>query len=454
MFVTAPRGGNKSSGVAALLLVSMVTGYFPAASRSYVFAVDRDQARIVIDLFNGWIARTPALAQMFTVSNYKVTCKINGSTVEVIGSDSGSAFGLLCDGVMVVDEFAQFPLTANSDRLWEAILSTVLKVPTCRLITMTTPGAPGHPSARVWSDAVRSPLWWTQQVKGPLPWLDPEELEEMRNSLPSSAYARLYLGEWQSSSDALVTEEDMAACLMPIDMAWPISPSSENWTIIGLDVGTTKDRTAAVVVHRTQDGHVVIDDIGLWAGTAKSPVDLATVRDWLVERSRRYGDAPVWHDPHEAKMLSQELVKLGVAVIPVAYSPSTFAEMAMTLHGLLKRHLMVLPHHPEFLSELASVRLKDSASGTIRIDTSPGSSQHDDMVMALAYATRVLAAEGTSRPVFQDETATDPFHEPALLPTPIVPQGVIGRPFSSMFSAEGLLSPVSDTDVIDISQYQ
>jgi phage terminase large subunit-like protein len=430
----------------------MLTGYFPPASRSYVFAVDRDQARIVVDLFNGWIARTPALASMFKVSNYKIECKSNGSTVEVIGSDSGSAFGLLCDGVMVVDEFAQFPLTANSDRLWEAVLSTVLKVPTCRLITMTTPGAPGHPSARVWQDAVRSKLWWTQQVKGPLPWLDPTELDEMRTSLPRSAYARLYLGEWQSSSDALVTEEDLAACLMPIDMAWPLSPSPENWTVIGLDVGTTKDRTAAVVVHKQGD-YIVVDDIGLWAGTAKSPVDLATVRDWLVDRSRKYGDAPVWHDPHEAKMLSQELVKAGVATIPVAYSPNVFADLAMTLHGLLKRHKMILPHHPDFLAELSSVRLKDSASGTIRIDTSPGSSQHDDMTMALAYATRVLAAEGTARPVFTDADEPDPYREQALPPTPVVPQGVIGRPFSSMLNAPGLRSPVSDTEVIDISQY-
>jgi phage terminase large subunit-like protein len=457
LYETAPRGASKSSGVAAVLLVAMLTEFFPRGSRSYAFATDRDQARILVDLFAGWVNRSPVLSSMFKISRFKITCKANGSTIEIIGSDSGSAYGLLSDGAIVVDEFAQMPSTANSERLWEAIMSTVLKAPTCKLVVMTTPGSPGHQSAKVWADADSSDLWWTQQVPGPLPWLNPVELEEMKRSLPRSAYARLYLGQWQTGEDALVTEADLQACLNK-DVPFPLSPTDNTYYVIGLDLSASKDRTAAIVAHK-MGKIVVVDDLKTWEGTAKNNVDLASVRDWVIKASRRYGSAVVYHDPWNALLLSQELVQAGVACVPVTYSPNVYARLAMTLHGTLKRHHMILPDVPAFLAELASVKIKESASGTVRIDTSPGSSQHDDMVMVLAFVTDILVSQIGGSPIFYDDdndVIPASAKPPVLPPTPVVPAGSMGRNAGSLWHSEQWRSPASTgagSGVFDVSHY-
>ena len=70
--------------------------------------------------------------------------------------------------------------------------------------------------------------------------------------------------------------------------------------------------------------------------------------------------------------------------------------------------------------------------------------------MALAYATQCPGRGGNGRTGVPGRRARTPPRASSTA-DPVVPQGVIGRAFSTMFNAPGLRSPVSDSDVIDVS---
>src|SRR5580698_1598714 len=86
--LTRPRGGSKTTDLAAVALSWLATVAVPGA-RGYVVASDKDQAAILIDGAAGLVDRTPELKSRITVQAYKLVAQ-SGATVEVLSSDSSS----------------------------------------------------------------------------------------------------------------------------------------------------------------------------------------------------------------------------------------------------------------------------------------------------------------------------------------------------------------------------
>src|SRR5262249_56796953 len=89
-----------------------------------------------------------------------------------MAADDAGAWGLRPQFV-VVDEFAQWPTTQGSKRLWYAITSAVPKVAGCRLVILTTAGDPVHYAHDVLVQAHASPRWRVPPVPRPRPRVDP-----------------------------------------------------------------------------------------------------------------------------------------------------------------------------------------------------------------------------------------------------------------------------------------
>lgn len=377
-FETRPRGGSKTTDVAGVGL-AWLAAEAPAGARGYVVAVDGDQAGLLVDAAAGLVDRTPALRAAVEVRAMSLVARGSGASVEVLSADGASAFGLR-PGLLICDEFAQWPTTRNARRLWTALLSAMGKVPGSRLVILTSAGEPNHPSYQVLQEARRSERWRVSEVPGPLPWVPAEELEAQRPLLRESEFSRLHLNVWTASEDRLVSEEDLeAACVLE----GALEPAPHVSYVVSLDVGLKHDRTVAVVAHaedvegEDEEGvprrRVVVDRLGRWRGSRAKPVALREVEDWIEQASGDYHGAPLHADPYQAVGSLQRLRSRGVNSHEFVFSAQSVGRVANALHLALRNRLIWLPDDEDLRLELGRVQLRESSPGVVRLDHSSGS---------------------------------------------------------------------------------
>lgn len=394
-FLTRPRGGSKTTDLAGVALAWLAVGAAPGA-RGYVVASDKDQAALLVDAAAGLVDRTPALKGLVEVGAFKLTA-LSGATVEVLAADGPSAFGLR-PALLVLDEFAQWPETRNARRVWSAVLSSAHKVPGCRLVILTSAGEPSHWSNKVLAEARRSDHWRVSETPGPLPWVDPAELEAQRPLLRDSEFSRLHLNIWTQSEDRLVSPEDLEAAAV---LDGPQAPQPGRVYLVTLDIGLTNDATVAVVAHAERMGEdrgapkrVVVDRIGRWRGSKRRPVSLTAVEDWLESASREYNHAPLHADPYQAVGLLQRLQARGVRSEKFDFTAQSVGRVGQALHLALRNRLLWLPQDADLLSELGRVRLRESTPGSVRLDHDSG--EHDDQAVAIGIAVALLQGRSDS----------------------------------------------------------
>jgi phage terminase large subunit-like protein len=393
-FLTRPRGGSKTTDLAGIALAAMLA-QLPAGARLYGLAADRDQGRLLVDAIEGFAERTPELRGALRIDAYRVTATRSGSILEVLAADAPSAWGLR-PSFVVVDEIAQWAQTDGPRRLWEAVSTAAAKLRGCRLVVLTTAGDPAHWARKVLDHAIGDPLWRVHEVAGPVPWLDRARLEEQRRRLPESSFQRLFLNRWVAVDEALASPDDLRAC---VTLDGPLAPDARRVYALGLDLGLKRDRTAAAVCHaeaipggdprrpEVAGIRIVLDRLEVWQGSRDHPVELAQVEEFVAEAARAYR-ARVVLDPWQAVGLAQRLRRRGVRVVEFSFTPASAGRLASTLHVLLRSRALALPADEALLDELASVRLRETAPGIVRLDH--GSSQHDDRAVALALAAHHL----------------------------------------------------------------
>jgi len=391
-FLTRPRGGSKTTDLAAVLLVVLLT-QAPRRSTSHAYARDADQAGLLLDALRALAERT-GLAALLAIGVETVLVKATGARLRVESADAASAFGRI-PYFVVCDELAQWPTTRGARTLWEAIVSGLPKRRDSRLVVLTSAGDPAHWSSRIIDGARLSARWRVSEVPGPLPWADADDLAEQRRLLPESAYARLHLNIWTAAEDRLVSADDLRAC---VTLGGPLEYDPARRYVIGLDLGLKDDRTVLTVAHaepRPEGGPlVVLDRLAVLQGNRKQPVQLSDVERLAEQTSRTYGHARIRLDPWQAVGLAQRLRDRGLTVEEWAFTAQSVGRLGQTLHLLLRDHRLALPDDRELLDELLTVRLRESAPGVYRLDHDAG--QHDDRAVSLGLAALALTERDDS----------------------------------------------------------
>lgn len=397
-FLTRPRGGSKTTDLAGMTIAALLCQLPPQAA-GYAFAADQEQAGRLLRAIEGFRDRTPELAGALAVEVEKVTAPAAGTFLKVQAADAAGTWGMIPHWI-VVDEIAQWGTTPGPRKLWEAIRTSMHKVPGSRLILLTTAGDPAHWSRKVLDHALRNKLWRVHEVPGPAPWGDADRLEEQREALTESSWRRLYLNEWTADEDRLTTADDIAAC---VTIDGPLAPDARWFYAIGVDVGIKNDRTVGSVCHleplRTAEGYglkVVLDRMQVWKGSRTAPVQLDEVEEWIAQASASFGGAPVIIDPWQAVGMAQRLRERGVVVGEFTFSASSVGRLALTLYSLLRDHALAIPNDPELIDELLNVRLRESSPGVYRMDHDPD--KHDDRALSLSLAAHLLL-EAAEEPV-------------------------------------------------------
>lgn len=389
-FLTRPRAGSKTTDLAAICAAVLVD--LPPGGRIYAFAVDRTQARLLLDALGGLVGRTPGLSSAISVDRFAATTG-SGARLEVVASDEASAYGLRAE-LFVVDELTQWTLGGRG--VWTAIVSAVPKVAGCRLVVLASAGDPAHWSHGVRERARTSPAWRLHEVPGPVPWVSAQALAEQRALLTDSQYARLHLNRWTASEDRLASLEDIDAAVT-LDGPQDYRPGVRYR--VGCDLGLTHDRTAIAVCHAEAvvgARRIVLDRLLVFEGRKGHPVELGEVEAALAEVWRAYGHPRLRMTPWQAVGLAQRLRGHGVSVEEWSYSPQRYGGMASVLFALLRDHLLDLYDAPGLVDELANVRLKETVPGQVRVTHDPG--RHDDRVVALGMAVLALVEEGVPGP--------------------------------------------------------
>jgi phage terminase large subunit-like protein len=391
-FLTRPRGGSKTTDLAAVLLVVLIV-QAPRRSTSHAYARDQDQAALLLDAMRA-LAERSGLAGLLEFGAASVTVKATGARLRVESADAASAFGRI-PYFVVADELAQWPITRGARTLWEAIVSGLPKKKDSRLVAITSAGDPAHWVARIIDGARASERWRVSEVPGPLPWVGAADLEEQRRLLPASAFARLHLNIWTAGEDRLVSADDLRAC---VTLDGPQERDPAHRYLVGLDLGLKNDRTVVTVAHaerRDAGGPVVVlDRIIVMQGTKTKPVQLSDVEKLVEHTSRAYGHARIRLDPWQTIGLAQRLRDRGLTVEEWAFTAQSVGRLGQTLHLLLRDHRLALPDDADLLDELLTVRLRESAPGVFRLDHDAG--QHDDRAVALALVALALTERDDS----------------------------------------------------------
>lgn len=373
-FWLRPRGASKSSDAGAILLSLLVT-QAPPRSRSYLVAVDSEQAGLIADALGGFLVRTGGIPARLEAK--RVVAVNTGATIEVVASDAASAFGLR-PWILVADEVCQWPASDNHRRLMSALLSALPKVRDSRALLLSTPGDPAHFSYRLWERAVADPKTWRSSLtSGPTPWWTPEDVAAARADLLPSEFERLVMARWASPEERLTSLDDVRACVAH-DGPLPAVPGTRY--VLGLDVGVKRDSTALVVGHRERDD-VVIDRVITWTGSSREPVDLREVQAAVVELSREYNRAELVFDPSQAILLAQGAAGANVGTSEFVFSVSNVNRLARNLYVAIRDRHLRIPNDDGLISELSEVRLVERGPGQYRLDHK--ASGHDDQAIAV-----------------------------------------------------------------------
>jgi hypothetical protein len=394
-FITRARGFSKTTDLGGIALAVLLT-QAPRLSKSYALAADEGQARLLLDSIEGFVHRAPMLEEMVDVAAWKVTQRRSGATLETLAADAPSSWGLR-PYFAVVDELTMWGATGAPKRIWEAITTAIPKTGG-RLAGIMTAGSPSHWAAKIRDHAAKSPMWRLSETSGPPPWMPTDYLDEQRERLLPSSFARLFENTWTSAEDSLVSEEDLQAC---VTLTGPLPPQATHGYVIAVDVGLKRDRTVAVVCHgeeitkvldslgseATTATRIVLDRIQVWQGSRERPVRLADVEEWVVTAAQQYSANAIF-DPWQSIGTLQRLQARGVRCAEFTFSAQSVGRIASVLHRLLRDRLLALPDDEPLLDELRNVRLRESAPGVVRLDHD--SDGHDDRAVALAMAASHL----------------------------------------------------------------
>jgi hypothetical protein len=345
----------------------------------------------VLDSIDGFVART-GLSGVVDIGSRSVTCRATGATLTIEASDSASAFGTR-PWLVLVDEVAMWPDTANHDRLWGAIVSALGKVPGSRLLVMSSAGSPSHPAFKRWNVAQTSPHWRTSITPGPSPWWSPADVAAAAEQLTPTEFRRFLLCEWAEANDSLATADDVAACVGAYRV---LEPQRGIRYTMALDVGTRRDSTVLAIGHLEPSSagrKVVIDRVLRWTGSRSDPVSLGEVETALLACWRSYGRPRLCYDFHQAAQLTERLKGAGVTCEEFTFSTAGVNRLARVLFAALRDRAISLPDDEALIAELGSVRLVETGPGLVRLDHRSG--EHDDQAVTIAMVAASLLERPT-----------------------------------------------------------
>ncbi len=206
-------------------------------------AASKDQAGFVREAIDVLLRLNADLLKPYiTVNKHNIRNDSTGSFLRILATDGKTSMGETPDFV-IVDELTHW----ENEEFWTAIFSAVPKRPKSFISVISNAGLEMGES---WQWKVReqlrqSPRAYFQRLDGPVAsWQKKEDLEDQRKILTQSAFARLFLNEWQMGSGDGLDHNDIVAAVTrkgPAD-----GKEHYHGFFISLDLGIRRDHAAVL----------------------------------------------------------------------------------------------------------------------------------------------------------------------------------------------------------------
>ena len=187
--------------------------------------------------------------------------------------------------------------------------------------------------------------WIFSRLDGPVAsWITSDRIEELRRQLPSTAFNRLVLNIWSSTSSDALQQADIDAIFNHPDLQ-PMRGDEQGWLFIsGCDLALTRDNSSVVTlaVPDGRYGPIRLADHRLWKPTLGKKLDIRDVEQYILDLDERFGLEAVAVDPWQAELLIARLEHdtnhrrrsaaeiLAATVVP--YNPGNASEPPRTSH--------------------------------------------------------------------------------------------------------------------------
>lgn len=219
---------------------------------------------------------------------------------------------------------------------------------------------------------------WTFPTKAN-PYIDPDEIEAARLSLPESVFAQEYLAMFVSDANSVFRRLLEAAVLKPQEA------QSGHQYVVGCDWGKTQDFSVFSVIDATERKQVWMD--------RSNQIEYLTQVGRLEALCKRYKPALIVSEKNSMGQAIIEWVqRKKLPVFGWTTTQGTKQKMVEDLVLAFEQEQLKILDHPIQLAELQGFHAERTPSGLLRYAAPSG--QHDDCVIALA-----LAWQAAQRPV-------------------------------------------------------
>jgi phage terminase large subunit-like protein len=445
-YLEIPRKNGKTECAAAIALY-MLLGDGELGAEVYSAAVDRDQASLVFKAAETMVRQDPVLAQAIEVipSQRRMMHRASGSFYHAIAADAASAHGYNASAV-IYDELHAAP----NRELWDVLTTSMGARRQPLVLVITTAGYDRasicwelHAYAEQVRDGVLTDPSFLPVLYGAGPdedWLDEtvwraanpalgdfRSLEEMRiaaqqaRDVPArqNTFRRLYLNQWTESETRWLDPEAWALCgLSPVELEALRGRSC----VIGLDLSSTTDLTAAVALFRDEDGgYTVIAKFWLpgdrlqervrrdrvpydaWARdgyvtlTEHNVVDydrvLRDLTDWPSVLGCRVSE--IAFDPWNATGLMTRLQESGVTCVAVQQGFKSLTSPTKEVERLVSARLLRHGNHPILRWCAANVVTETDAAGNLKPSKKKSTERIDGIVALVTALSRWLVHPDT-----------------------------------------------------------
>lgn len=387
-YLERPRGHSKTTDTAVQL--TWILQWSASCVRGLAAAADQDQATLIHTAIADLIRHNPRLCPDLKVQKLSIHHQETGSELQVISSDVGSSWGQLPDFV-ICDELCHW----TRPDLWYSLCSSAAKKPECVLVVLTNAGVGTGWQWEVREAARTSPDWYFSSLRGSqAPWITPQSLAEQKRLLPPAVYARLWENVWQHSDGEFVSLAEAEACIDDTLVAQTKDRDDHDY-IAAIDYAEKRDRTVAVILHR-EGPNLVVDRMDVAVPRPDEPVLVQWVEDWISRVARSFRSIRFVLDEYQLLAVIQRCSpRHDIRRFDFAAGRGNHA-LALTLRNLIV-HQQVrwypgcgqLPdtdYRDDLATELASLLLKTSTGGRVRIDHFRDAGYHDDRAFALGAA--------------------------------------------------------------------
>lgn len=391
-YLERPRGHSKTTDTAIQL--SWILQYSQQPLKGICTAADLDQALLIHQAISKLVQSNQILLPHLVLQKQTILNPNNNCKLSFLSSDIQSSWGLLPDFI-ICDEIAHW----TKSEYWFSLLSSAAKSPHCLIIVLSNAGIGTDWQWQLRESARTSKQWHFSTLDGPqAPWIKSTWLEEQQKLLPPSVYNRLWNNQWQHSEGTFLSLKEAEAC-RNTSLSSAKKGHSQHQYIAAIDYAEKHDYTVATIIHQHQS-QIIVDRMDVTAPTPESPTPVSWVSDWLESVATQFPNLTIVIDPWQLIGLIQQYESQFHIKRFEFLSGKANHKLALTLRQLILEQrlswyehcgqLQQDSHRDDLETELASVFLKQSPSGSVRIDHKTSANHHDDRVFALGAACLTL----------------------------------------------------------------